>query len=165
MKKKLFAVLFAVVLVLSVSGCDKKESVKKIEVKGPRVVCSYTEEDDGIKTENTVTLKFNSENYVNYQVIESTMTFDKKDTYNSYVETMKDTDTEFGEHVKYEYSTNDKKKQISSSLIYEEGLFDYTIAPEEEKENYLASNILKKYEDNKITCKYIETSKKDLGVE
>ena len=166
MKNKLLVVLFVGIFALCVTGCGKKDDLKKVEVKGPRVVCTYKEEEDNITTEGTITLKFNSDNYVNYQLLENTLTFKDKDTFNTYADAMKDSDMDLGEYVEYDYSINKSKKKIHTNLIYKEGLFDYSkVTDEEEKAEYLASNIIKKYEDNKATCKYIETSKKDLGIE
>lgn len=163
MKNKLLAILFIGIFVFGVAGCGKKDNLKKPNVKGPRVVCSHKAKEDGIETETTVTLKFNSDKYVNYQAIESTLTFDDKDTFEDYAEAMKD-GIELGDDVEYDYSINNKKKQIKSIMIYNESIFDYSKVEEDEKEDYLASTIIEKYEDEKATCKFIETSKNDLGI-
>ena len=168
MKNKVLVLLFIGIFALAITGCDKKEkALKKIEVKGPRVVCTYTDDSDDIKTENKVTLKFNSDNYVNYQLLESKMTFKDKKTFNYYADAMKESvdSMETDENVEYDYSINKSKKQISTYLIYNEGLFDYSRATEEEKADYLASVVVKKYEAEYGTCKFIEISKTDLGIE
>lgn len=164
MKRKLFSVLFIAILFLSVVGCGKKEETKKIEVSGPRVVCSYSTDSDGIKVDTTVTLKFNSDRYVNYQLLESTMTFDDKDTFNAYADAMKEEDMELGEGVECDYSINKSKKQISTYLIYNESVFKYSEVTEEDKKDYIASAIIKRYEEN-ATCKFIEITQSDLGLE
>ena len=47
MKNKLFILLFIGIFVIAITGCGKKEKeIKKIEVKGPRVVCTYSEKDE-----------------------------------------------------------------------------------------------------------------------
>ena len=164
MKNKLLALLFIGIFALAITGCGKEKSLKKIEVKGPRVVCSTTRDEDGIKIDTTFTLKFNSDNYVNYQVMESTMTFDDKDTFEAYADAMDENEADLGDDIEYSYSLNKSKKQITTTTIYKESLFDYSKASDEEKAEYKASVIIGKYEDEKATCKFIETSKNDLGI-
>ena len=62
-------------LLFLVTGCGKEEEIKKVEVKGARVVCTNSDNDDDIKRDSSVTVKFNDDNYVNYYVSEATLTF------------------------------------------------------------------------------------------
>ena len=165
MKNKLLALLFIGIFALTVTGCGKEKSLKKIEVKGPRVVCSTSRDEDGIKIDTTATLKFNSDNYVNYQLMESTMTFEDKKVFDAYAKSMEEDTMELGDDVEYDYSINKKKKQISTYMIYKESLFDYSQVSDEDKADYKASVIIGKYDEDKATCKFIEINKKDLGIE
>lgn len=165
MKNKLLALLFIGILVLCVTGCGKSKLLKKIEVTGPRVVCKDTIEENGIKTEMQVTLKFDSDNYVNYQLLETTMTFDDKEAFNNYADAIKDNDVELGDDIEYDYLINKKKKQVSSYMIYKESLFDYSQVADEDKADYKATVIIGKYDDDKATCEFIETTRAKLGLE
>lgn len=165
MKNKLLAILIMGILVLTVTGCGKTKTLKKIEVKGPRVVCTSTSDDgDGIKVDTTITLKFNSDNFVNYQLRESTTTFKDKKVFDSYAKAMEDS-LDLGEHVEYDYVINKKKMQISTYMLYKESLFDYSKLSDEEKADYKAAVILKSAEDSGETCKFIETTKSEVGIE
>lgn len=165
MKKKILIAVFMLAAVVSVTACGKKDNKNSVEVKGPRVVCTTTREEDGIKVDVTVTLKFNSDNYVNYQLMESTMTFDDKKVYEAYADAMDENEADLGDDIEYSYSLNKSKKQITTTTIYKESLFDYDKVSEEEKAEYKASVIIGKYEDEKATCKFIETTKAKLGIE
>ena len=74
-KNKLLAILLSLMLLFLVTGCGKEEEIKKVEVKGARVVCTNSDNDDDIKRDSSVTVKFNDDNYVNYYVSEATLTF------------------------------------------------------------------------------------------
>ena len=165
MKSKLLALLFIGIFALTVTGCGKEKTLEKIEVKGPRVVCTTTSEEDGIKVDATATLKFNSDNYVNYQLMETTMTFKDKKVFDAYAKSMEEDTMEFGDDIEYNYAINKKKKQISSYMIYKESLFDYSKVSDEDKADYKASVIIEKYDDDKATCEFIETTRQDLGIE
>lgn len=164
MKNKLLVLVLIGIIVLT--GCGKKEITRKDEVKGPRVICTSIDEMDGIRTATTVILKFNSDKYVNYQLLESIMTFKEKETFDSYAEAIKESGNtiELGEGVEYDYSINDKKKQITTTMIYNESVFDYSNATDVEKNSLTASAIIESTEDSGSTCKFIETTRNALGL-
>ena len=165
MKNKLVVFMFIGIVVLT--GCGKKDTFKKIQVDGARVVCKSITDESGIKIENVTTIKFNSDKYVNYQLLESTLIFEDKDNFKSYVEAYNDSkdSIELGEGVEYEYSFNKKDMKIYTYMIYNESVFNYDQVSEEDKANYLASAIIKRYEDSGATCQFIETTKEALGLE
>lgn len=71
---------------------------------------------------------------------------------------------ELADGVEYSFKNNNNKKQIKSYMIYNESIFDYSNASDEEKEKLKISYIIKSMEDNKATCKFIGTSRKKLGI-
>ncbi len=166
MKSKLLSILLICVLILGVAGCSKKEKTKKVEVTGPRVVCKNKDDLDDIKMASTIILKFNSDKYVNYQLLESVLTFKTKDTFNYYSKSTKEgaETMELAEGVDYNYSIDKKHKKIITTMIYNESIFDYSKATDEEKNYYLASSIVKAYEDSGATCEFIEMTREDLGL-
>lgn len=167
MKKTLLAVLFVGTLSLVLTGCGKKEENKGLDIKGPRVVCTSEEKNDGIKVTDKITLKFDADNYAKYQARETTAKFDSKEQYDIYIkEAEKSEDDEVMEDFEYSLSKNDKDKSYTVTMIYNEKLLAEMLkaAKEEEKENYKASNVVKEYETAGMKCEYIEVSKEDLGI-
>ena len=90
--------------------------------------------------------------------------FKSKDQFKYYEESTKEgaDSMNLGEGVEYNYYINKSKKQITTTMIYNESVFDYSSATDEEKEHYLASNLIKSMEDAGATCKFIEITKQDL---
>lgn len=66
MRRNLSIILMTLFLIICVTGCYNGE----IKVKGDRVVCTYSTSSGGIKTDSRVTIKFNKDNYVNYELSE-----------------------------------------------------------------------------------------------
>ena len=167
MKKTLLAVLMVGAATLVITGCGKKEETKKLDVKGPRVVCTSEEKTDGIKVTDKVILKFDKDNYVKYQGRETTAKFDDKDVYKEYIkETENNKDNYTAEGVEYMLSKNAKENEYTTTLVYTEKLIADLLkdASSEDKKNYYASTILKEYENAGMECEYIEVSKADLGI-
>ena len=133
---------------------------------GPRIVCKTITEYDDIKTETISTIKFNKDNYVNYQHAKTIQTFESEETYNYYASYLEEEESGItNEYVKYTYELDKDNKTITTIMIYEEGLFDYSNVADEEKEQYLASNLITRMEENGSKCEFIKITKKELGLE
>ena len=165
MRNKLFILLIIGFIISGVTGCGIKES-KNVEVTGPRVVCNSSNKTGGITVDTKIIYKFNSDNYVNYELLESTLTFKEKDTYDYYVKSTKEAadSMQLADGVDYSYKEDNKNMKLTTTMIYNKEIFDYEKTTEEDRSKYLASTLISGTESSGATCAFIELTRSDLGL-
>ena len=162
MKNKIFGMLLVGSMSLFVVGCENKNS----EVdKTPKIICSQTMGEDGFKTTSTATMIINSEKYVKEYVSESKIVIDNQETFNFYVEAIKnDSDMELDDDVDYKYNIDEDNKTITTTMKVVLSDERYNEATEEEREEMKAKTIVESAEKSGANCEFKNITRGDLGL-
>ena len=164
MKRKIFGILMASTLLFAV-GCEKKNEEKKDEDKTPKIICTSSEESEGIKSSATTTITVRDDKkYVKEYVSEIKMVVDNESMYNLYKEAMNEEELDKDEDVEYTYKFDDANKTIYTTLKV--SLTDKQIeeASEEEKVEMEAKSLIERAEKSGVKCDFKNITRGDLGL-
>ncbi len=163
MKRKIFGILMASTMLFAV-GCEKKNEEKKDEDKTPKIICTSSEEIEGIKSSATTTITIRDDKkYVKEYVSEIKMVIDDESMYNLYKEAMQE-DKDEDEDVEYTYNFDDANKTIYTTL--KATLTDKQIeeASEEEKVEMEVKSLVEKAEKSDVKCDFKNITRGDIGL-
>ena len=170
MKKRLLIFLL-IIMLFSLTSCVKngqngEDNTNNKKTSTPIAVCTSKEDLNEIKMETKTTITFNENNYATGQKVETIQTYGNKDLYNIYADNIKQNadaakDSEFFEYI---YTFDEKKLQISTTIVYKDINFDFSAINEEEKAALLASNIIKEVENAGEKCEISGATRKELGL-
>ena len=157
MKKRVLYSVVLLILAVGLIGCGKSSSKK-----GFTITCTdEVDNSTGFEIQNITKYEFNEEQYaVGYSLI-TKQKFTDKDTYDIYKSAQEETAKYTSDmDVKYDLKSDDKNMTLE--LIVKVENLDILKASEEEKEEFKASNVLKKSEENNGNCKLEGIDRKDL---
>lgn len=151
MKNKILLCALCGVVAVSLTGCgNAEEKIGKsinLEKGAFSIVCTNSDDSNGMKIKNETTYYFNDEQYtINYKVV-TTQKFKDKSTYETYKKEQEDTVKSSSDSLIYSLKSNDKTKTLIFTMAVTD--IDYNNAEsEEEKDTLKASSILKKNEES-----------------
>ena len=163
MKRKIFGILMASTMLFAV-GCEKKNEEKKDEDKTPKIICTSSEDSEGIKSSATTTITIRDDKkYVKEYVSEIKMVVDDESMYNLYKEAMQE-DKDEDEDVEYTYNFDDANKTIYTTL--KATLTDKQIeeASEEDKVEMEVKTLVESAEKSGVKCDFKNITRGDLGL-
>ena len=163
MKRKIFGIMLASTALFAV-GCEKKEE-KKEEDKTPKIVCTASEESDGIKSSSVTTITLmNDKKYVRDYVSDIKIIVDDESMYNIYKEAMKNDSDEKEEDVEYNYSFDDANKTITTTIKATVTDERFNKATDEEKKEYEAKSLIESAEKSGVKCEFNNVTRGDIGL-
>lgn len=154
MKKRLFYIFLVLIIVISFTGCNKKEMGEKSDniQSAFTITCAGSKEKfSGMETQNTTTYYFNENQYATDYSVVTTQIFTDKNLYKEYKAAQEESTKSSEENITYNLESDDKKLTLVFTMTIKNINVDDT-QTEEEKESLKASSILKSNEELKTTC-------------
>lgn len=165
MKRKILGMLLVGSASLFVVGCENKKEEEKKEDKTPRIVCTQSEEEDGMKSNTTVTLLLRDNTYVKEYKAEVKTTIEDEDLYKIYAEAVKnDTEDLSDEDVEYKYETDDASKTITTTIKAVVTDEKFATATDEEKEEMKIKTLVERAESDNGKCEFKNVTRGDVGL-
>ena len=165
MKRKILGMLLVGSASLFVVGCENKKEEEKKEDKTPKIVCTQNEEEDGMKSNTTVTLLLRDNTYVKEYKAEVKLTIDDEDLYKIYSEAVKnDSEEETDEDVEYKYDFDDASKTITTTIKAVVTDEKFATATDEEKEEMKIKTLVERAESDNGKCEFKNVTRGDVGL-
>ena len=165
MKRKILGMLLVGSASLFVVGCENKNTEEKKEDKTPRIICTQSEEENGMKSVSTATLTLRDNTYVKEYKAEAKITIEDEDLYKIYAEAVKnDTEEEMDEDVDYKYETDDATKTITTIITATVTDERFASATDEEKEEMKAKTLVERAEQDNGKCEFKNVTRGDIGL-
>ena len=165
MKRKILGMLLVGSASLFVVGCENKKEEEKKEDKTPRIICTQSEEESGMKSFSTVTLTLRDNTYVKEYKAEIKITIDDEDLYKIYAEAIKnDNEDEIDEDVDYKYETDDASKTITTTITATVTDEKFATATDEEKEEMKTKTLVERAEQDNGKCEFKNVTRGDIGL-
>ena len=160
--KKTLSILLMVLLILTITGCHKKNEFDvDLKTDAYMSICEREDDSDGIKLSTETTTNFNSDKYAINMKIKAVYKYETKESFDFYLEETKHTFDTYKKmkNVVFKYKVNKEKKTIKTLLVYKK--FDLT---DKNKELYTYDTIIKSSLAENANCKSIDIKKKELSL-
>ena len=162
MKRKIFGIMLAATALLAV-GCEKNEE-KKEEDKTPKIICTASEEIEGIKSDSVTTITLmNDKKYVREYVSEVKIVISDESTYNIYKSAVQ-ADNETDEDVETKYDFDDANKTIKTTIKATVTDERFNKANDEEKKEFETKALIEEAEKSGVKCEFKNVTRGDIGL-